>query len=83
MFLQTAIDAEGKQSLLIHFVSRDSVLHPWKIACAPNATDLHAVAGVREAPWLRSDDSRAVSCPFCMKTEEFALARARVRRVAR
>lgn len=46
----------------------------WRIACMPHVSDFKTAA--HHPNYLRSDDTRAVTCPRCKKTDEFARVRA-------
>lgn len=48
--------------------------HTWKLACAPGMIELPAQMS-RAWPYSRSDDPRAVTCPTCIQSQEFARAK--------
>jgi len=74
LYPQMAIKEDGSTVYLIHFAFRWTDKDVWRIACAPQATPLCS-APQRPHPWFRSDDPRAVTCPFCQKTEQFKQAK--------
>lgn len=81
------IDADGSQATTIHFVYQDVVgladakvsslggsrQQEWRVACAQNAI-VDQPRQPNEAPWLRSDDARAVTCPLCRDSKAFQKA---------
>lgn len=73
MNLETIITADGKELVPIHFVSGS----PLKIACMPGLTTFSATSGVNQSrlcPYQRTDDTRAVTCPSCIRSLEFTRA---------
>ena len=66
------VDARGASKTLIHYVIS---VNPDKIACMPNMTDVHSTA--YHPSDQRTNESRAVTCPACMKTASFIKERAR------
>ena len=52
---------------LIHFVY--PVGESWRIACMPNMVEFHAT--LYHPNYQRTDDTRAVSCPMCIKSLTF------------
>jgi hypothetical protein len=48
----------------------------WRMACQPHLASIAPQQqGDKTVPYPCSDDPRAVTCPECMKTEEFEKAR--------
>lgn len=79
---------DGSGLYLVHFVypsaaglvkSKGMPLGParqetYKVACVPDMLEMAANAS-RGSPWQRTDDVRAVTCPLCIRTEEFQKAK--------
>lgn len=73
------INTGGGAIMLIHFVSEVMVppveeegppVPQWRIACMPNMTEFGET--MYHPPHHRSDDARAVTCPACKNTHEYA-----------
>ena len=83
MIPQTAILEDGTEVTLIHLVflspvgliegagkPLSSLGESWKIACMPNLLEMSQQQN-RAAPFMRSDDPRAVTCPNCKQSEQY------------
>lgn len=86
---QRMIRADGTLSgILVHYLYRGPVGlseangaplggpggESWKIACAPNMTEM-GVAGGRSHPWQRTSEADPVTCPLCMETPQYQRAK--------
>ena len=69
----TILLEDGREVVLIHFVyPRPNGYggEVWKIACMPNLTGSFG----KTTPNLKSGEVKAVTCPLCKETGEFASA---------
>lgn len=73
-----AVRADGSVYIPIHFVDHETR----RIACTPNLTEMHATNG-RAAPYPRTLDVQAVTCPRCKATAEFKTAKQQYERATR
>lgn len=77
MSSQTMIDESGNEFIAVHLSTEG--FRPWtgekyeKIACMPDAVDLHSVPS-RGYPYLRTNWPADVTCPICKRTNEFSEA---------
>jgi hypothetical protein len=67
------ISSTGAIISLTHFTYSAGTLpsgaQDWRIACMPNMTEFHETEYHKS--YARSDDTRAVNCPMCMRTQFF------------
>ena len=75
--MQTMIDENGDEFTAIHLSIGSFAAYTGspveKIACMPEANELHAVSG-RGFPYLRTGEAKAVTCPLCKGTAAFRAA---------
>lgn len=64
MAVQVAIDEQGRETVVIHYLHQEFGV--WKLACSP----WHNFEGTAPT-WMRSNDTRAVTCKQCQETETF------------
>lgn len=76
---QVMVLADGSEIVLVHWVMRENGVP--RIACVPNLREMHAHA--RPYPWMRTEDTQAVTCPNCKHTPEFEKAEADYERATR
>lgn len=60
------VDAHGQVITLIHFVFQ---VDPERVACMPNMAEFHSTP--YHPNYQRTNESRAVTCPQCKRTEVF------------
>lgn len=63
------ISSNGQLITLIHFTYTVGLGEDWRIACMPNMTEFHQTP--YHPNYQRSNDTRAVTCPACIKTSIF------------
>lgn len=78
---ETMILADGTEITTIHYLVQPKFKAPY-IACTPGLEDFTA-GKYRSSPWIRSDETKAVTCPMCKKTAEFMEAAATAKRIRR
>lgn len=64
---------DGSKVTPVHFTFADGA-GKWWLACVPTL-DLEA-DNKRPAPWQRTNEPRAVTCPLCKRTDTYKDARA-------
>lgn len=62
----------GRAITLIHYVYQDA---PERIACMPNMTEFHTTQFHQN--YQRSNSTAAVTCPACMRTDAYKLAKSK------
>lgn len=65
MAVQVAIDEQGRETVVIHYLYQES--GGGRLACSPWNKDF-AGGGLT---WMRTNDTRAVTCRQCRETEIF------------
>lgn len=92
MNLDPFVQPDGTSFVPVHFLYRSprgtaklegAPLGPvlpatWKVACMPYLGEIDP-DNCRALPFQRSEDFRAVTCPRCLETEEYAKAKAAFR----
>lgn len=63
------LDHRARTTHLIHYVFR---VDPERIACMPNMTEFHLTPF--HPNYQRTNETRAVTCPECKKTETYKKA---------
>lgn len=66
-----SVRPDGTAFVPVHWVYRRPGEAEWRVACMPAALEMCARHGLRVPPLQRTDDPRAVACPFCRDTQEF------------
>lgn len=64
------VDAHGQKITLVHYVFQ---VDPERVACMPNMEEFHSTP--YHPAVHRTNDTRAVSCPQCRRTEQYKAAR--------
>lgn len=72
MMSDTTISADGSERITVHYLIGALTGKP-RIACMPSLESFSATP-VRDRPFIRSDDVRAVNCKLCSATKEFKSA---------
>jgi len=68
MNIPVSILPDGREVIPVHFLVETP--EGYRIACSPNLTQMSALA-TKPAPYLRSEEARAVTCQVCQQTGEW------------